>query len=131
MIHTEEDVLLSNETGSSVDSPFFIIDSGAMVHMCHDQSYISTYQEFDSPHCVCIADNGYLDAVGVGDINIQTYHNGQKRSSFIKGVLYLPRLCTSLLSMAKLADVGVGIISTSEHADLVKLKTREFMDCAS
>ncbi len=33
--------------------------------------------------------------------------------------------------MAKLADVGVSIISTPEYTDLIKLKTGEFMDCAS
>src|SRR6266478_5540503 len=73
MLHADEDALLSNEADSSTNSPFFMIDSGATAHMCHDQSYYSTYQKFDSPQKVCIADNGYIEAVGVGDINIQTH----------------------------------------------------------
>src|SRR5260370_42604735 len=39
----DEDALLSNEAGTSTDSPFFIIDSRATAHMCHDKSYYSTY----------------------------------------------------------------------------------------
>src|SRR5260370_25869122 len=92
MLHANEDALLSNKAGSSTDSPFFMIDSGATAHMCHDQSYYSTYQNFNSPWKVHIANNGYLETVSVRDINIQTHHNGHSRAGLIKGVLHLPKL---------------------------------------
>src|SRR5260370_20890827 len=65
MLLADEDALLSNETGSSTNSPIFIIGSGATAHMCHDKSYYSTYQKFNSPWKVHIADHRLIQAVSV------------------------------------------------------------------
>jgi len=110
----------------------FIINSGALAHMCHDHSHYSSYSyhKIDPPRSIYIADNGVLEAVGVGDIIICTHHNGQSKSSLIKGALHLPWLCTSLLSIAKLADAGMRIISDPQHIDLVDIHTRKVKDCA-
>ena len=97
-----------------------------MAHMYHDKSYYSTYWKFDSPQKAHIADHRFIEAVSVGDIKIQTHHDGHSKSSLIKGVLHLPELHTSLLSTAKLADAGVSVCSAPEYTDLINLHTRKF-----
>ena len=77
-----------------------------------------------------MANNGILEAVGVGDITIHTTHNGQTKSGLIKGALHLPRLHTSLLSVAQLADASVRTISDPQHIDLVDIHTGKIMDHA-
>ena len=77
-----------------------------------------------------MADNGVLEAVGVGDIIICTHHNGQSKSTLIKGALHLPRLHTSLLSIAQLADAGVRMISDPQHINLIDIHTRKVKDHA-
>ncbi len=79
--------------------------------MCHGQSFYSSYCKIDPPRSIYMANNGILEAVGVSDINICTTHNGQTKSSLIKGALHLPWLHKSLLSVAQLADAGVRTIS--------------------
>src|SRR5260370_30765990 len=123
MLHSYEDAFLSLDSSTSSSSSFFIIDSGALAHMCHDQSFYSSYHKIDPPRSIYMANNGVLEAVGVSDINICTTHNRQTKSSLIKGALHLPWLHTSLLSVAQLADAGVRTISDPQHIDLVDIHT--------
>src|SRR5260370_6162090 len=117
MLHSYEDAFLSLDSNSSSSSTFFIIDSGASAHMCHDQSYYSSYRKIDPPRSIYVADNSILEAVGVGDISIRTTFNRQVKSGLIKGALHLPQLHTSLLSVAQLADTGIRTISDPKHID--------------
>src|SRR5260370_32689363 len=130
MLHSYEDAFLSLNSSTSSSSSFFIIDSRASAHMCHDQSFYSSYHKIDPPRSIYVADNGILEAVGVGDINICTTHNRQTKSSLIKRALHLPWLHTSLLSVAQLADAGVRTISDPQHIDLVDIHTSKIMDHA-
>src|SRR5260370_29412815 len=76
MLHSYEDAFLSQDSSSSSSSSFFIIDSGALAHMCHDQSYYSSYCKIDPPRSIYMANNGVLEAVSIGDIIIHAHHNG-------------------------------------------------------
>src|SRR5260370_12665204 len=130
MLHLYEDTFLSLNSSTSSSSSFFIIDSGASAHMCHDQSFYSSYCKIDPPRSIYVADNGILEAVGVSDINVHTTHNGQTKSSLIKGALHLPQLHTSHLSIAQLADASVRTISDPQHINLVDIHTGKTMDHA-
>src|SRR5260370_19593673 len=110
MLHLYEDTFLSLNSSTSSLSSFFIIDSRALAHMCHDQSFYSSYCKIDPSRSIYVANNSVLEAVGVSDINICTIHNRQTKSGLIKGALHLPQLCTSLLSVAQLADARVRTI---------------------
>src|SRR5260370_11042438 len=98
--------------------------------MCHDHTHYSSYHKIDPPRSIYMANNGVLEVVGVRDIIIHTHHNGQSKSSLIKGALHLPWLCTSLLSISQLADAGVRTISDPQHIDLVDICTGKVKDCA-
>src|SRR5260370_6292709 len=130
MLHSYEDAFLSQDSGSSSSSSFFIIDSRASAHMCHDCSHYSSYHKIDPPRSIYMANNGVLEAVGVSDIIICTHHNGQSKSTLIKGALHLPRLHTSFLSIAQLADAGVRTISDPQHINLIDIHTGKVKDCA-
>src|SRR5260370_15215529 len=129
MLHSYEDAFLSQDSGSSSSSSFFIINSRASAHMCHDHSHYSSYYKIDPPRSIYMADNGVLEAVGVRDIIIHTHHNGQSKSSLIKGALHLPQLHTSLLSIAQLADARVRTISDPQHINLIHICTGKTKDC--
>src|SRR5260370_2543296 len=88
MFHSYKDAFLSLDSSTS-SSSLFIIDSGASAHMCHDQSFYSSYCKIDPPRSIYMANNSIIEAVGVSDINIHTTHNGQTKSSLIKGALHL------------------------------------------
>jgi len=98
--------------------------------MCHDHTHYSSYHKIDPPRSIYVAGNGVLEAVGVRYIIICTYHNGQSKSSLIKGAHHLPWLHTSLLSISQLADAGVRTISDPQHINLVNICTRKVKDCA-
>src|SRR5258705_9327802 len=99
-------------------------------HMCNDWSYYSSYQKIIPPKPIWIANDCIIDAVGIGDIHIQTHQGGHTNSGLIKGVLHLPKLCMSLLSTTKLANAGVGTKSSPQHLDLIDIHTSRLMDHA-
>src|SRR5258708_30462312 len=127
---TDDDALLSKDIHTSTNSSFFIINSRALAHMCHDWSYYSSYWKIIPPKPIWIANDHVIDAVSIGDIHIQTHQGRHTNSGLIKGVLHLPKLCMSLLSTTKLADAGVGTKSSPQHLDLIDIHTSRLMDCA-
>ena len=98
--------------------------------MCHDCSHYSSYHKIDPPRSIYVANNSVLEAVGVSDIIICTHHNVQSKSTLIKGALHLPRLHTSLLSIAQLADARVRTISDPQHINLIDIHTGKVKDHA-
>src|SRR5258708_15295555 len=130
ILHTDEDALISKDSHTPDDFSYFIIDSGASAHMCHDQSYYTSYQKLDHPKHIWIANDHTIDAISIGNIKIRTQLHGQSASGIIKGVLHLPELSVSLLSTAKLADAGVSTNTTPKHINLVNIHTGRLMDHA-
>src|SRR5258708_13572488 len=130
IFHPNQDALISKDSHTPNDFSYFIIDSGASAHMCHDRSYYTSYQKLNHPKHIWIADDHTIDAVGVSNIKVRTQLDGQSASGIIKGVLHLPELSVSLLSTAKLANAGVGTNTTLKHIDLINIHTSRLMDCA-
>src|SRR5258707_14349852 len=87
---TDEDALLSKDIHTSTDSSFFIIDSGALAHMCHDWSYYSSYQKIIPPKPIWIADDRVIDTVSIGDICIQTHQGRHTNSGLSKESFTFP-----------------------------------------
>ncbi len=127
---TNEDALISKDSHTPDDFSYFIINSGASAHMCHDQSYYTSYQKLDHPKHIWIANDCTIDAVGISNIKIHTQLDGQSASGIIKGVLHLLELSVLLLSTAKLANAGVGTNTTPKHINLINIHTSRLMDCA-
>ncbi len=105
ILHTNEDALISKDSHTPNDFSYFIIDSRASAHMCHNWSYYTSYQKLNHPKHIWIADDCTIDAVRVGNIKICTQLDGQSASGIIKGVLVTTRdrLC-HMSHMSRLRD---------------------------
>ena len=66
-----------------------------------------------------MADNRTIEAIGVGDIKVRTFLDGQPHAGIFKEVLHLPTLSESLLSATKMGDIGITTILTPKHADII------------
>src|SRR5258708_21247078 len=97
----------------------FIVDSGASVHMSPHCSYFSSYQKINPPKCIWVADNQTIEAIGIGNIEVRTFLDGQTHAGIFKGVLHLLDLSESLLSTTKMGDMGITTILAPNHANLV------------
>lgn len=58
-------------------------------------------------------------AVGIGDINIVSYVGSESYEKVITGVLYVPDLCTNLMSLTKLLDLGYKLFSDNERIEIL------------
>src|SRR5258708_3537690 len=90
ILRSKEDVLLSHNTPSHSNSIYFIIDSRASAHMCPDQSYFLSYKKLDTPKCIWVANDQTINAIGIGDIEVKLFLDGQLHPRTLKDVLHLP-----------------------------------------
>src|SRR5260221_11910955 len=120
---SEEDVLLSCNTPSHSNSIYFIINSGASAHMCPDRSYFLSYKKLNTPKHIWVADDRTINAIGIRDIEVKLFLDGQLHPRTLKDVLHLPSLSEPLLSTTQMTEGGITIILKSDHADLVNDKT--------
>ena len=79
----------------------WVIDSGASQHISAQRERFQNYQPI-SPLKIQIGDGSEIEAVGKGDVTLET----EKASITLTDVLYVPDIGTNLLSVAKAADRG-------------------------
>ena len=91
--------------------------------MCPHCSYFSTYKKLGIPKHIWVADNWTIDAIGIGDIEVNLFLDGKSHSGTLKDMLHLPSLSEPLLSTTQMNDSGTTIILMSNQADLVNTKT--------
>ncbi len=130
ILHSKEDVLLLRDTPSHSNSVYFIIDSGASTHMCPDRSYFSSYMKLNTPKCIWVADDQMINAIGIGNIKVKLFLDGQSHPGTLKDVLHLPSLSEPLLSTTQMTNGRITVILKSDHADLVNDKTRKVFTTA-
>jgi len=130
---TDEDAFVATSSQDRSSVANFIVDSGASMHMCNDQSFFSTYRKLNPPRRIWIADNRAIEAIGIGDIEVRTHLGDQTQAGMFRDVLYLPDLSECLLSTTKMSDAGVHTTFTSSSANLIHapsntLLTQAFRD---
>jgi len=91
--------------------------------MCPDRSYFSSYKKLNTPKHIWVANDQTINAIGIGDIKVKLFLDGQSHPGTLKDVLHLPSLSELLLSTAQMTDGGITIILKSNCADLVNDKT--------
>jgi len=64
----------------------WIIDSGASQHLCGDRAQFSTYSKISSEQAITIADVTRIQAVGSGEVQIDTEGGGIR----VTGVCHVP-----------------------------------------
>ncbi|KAE8999862.1 hypothetical protein PR001_g18941 [Phytophthora rubi] len=88
----------------------WLVDSGASSHMTHDVSFLRDYTELQSPLDICIADGGRMGATGRGTavLDFGDY------SVTLSDVLHVPSLDRNLISVQKLASMGVTVAFSTQ-----------------
>ena len=85
----------------------WIIDSGAMSHMCNDQSFFVKYNRLKTPLKVTLGDGYEVDAVGRGVIMLDSVlRSGERKKCNLQNVLYVPRLSYNLFSVSVTTERG-------------------------
>ena len=85
-------------------------DSGATQHMTDQRSIFKTFTSTRAGSWMVIGiGSSRLSVKGHGDIDFIVTINGTQRAITIKGVLYVPDLSASLLSIAAVTDVGLRV----------------------
>jgi len=83
----------------------WLIDSGCSKHMTWDHSLIQD-MHFISPRVVTAADGRRMVCDQAGSISLQVMVDRRVKRLNLHDVLYVPGLCTNLLSVAKATDSG-------------------------
>ena len=104
---SESSGLIANHTSSVSnlsDQCAWIMDSGAICHMCRDEkSFISLYQ-LEDPIDVVLGDGRAVTAVGRGKMVLDVLlPNGETKLCTLHDVLYVPKLSYNLLRVAKVS----------------------------
>jgi hypothetical protein len=96
------DVYLAS-IGTHVDHDVWLIDSGASYHMTPHKEWFSEYEKYDGGD-VFLGDDSKTKIVGRGRVKL-LLKDGRIRT--IHGVIHIPKLSRSLISISKLDDAVV------------------------
>ena len=96
-----------------------LIDSGASQHISAQREQFQNNKNI-SPLRIQIGDGSEIEAIGMGNIPLQT------ESSLItlRDVLYAPTIGGNLLSVAKIVDHGHSLVSTSSECQIKNTEER-------
>jgi hypothetical protein len=114
---TEEggDVYLAS-TGTHADHDVWLIDSGASYHMTPHREWFSEYEKYDGGD-VFLGDDSTTKIMGRGRVKLLLKYG---RIRTLPGVLHIPKLARSLISVSKLDDVGVDTVFGKNTCKMVR-----------
>ena len=97
----------------------WIIDSGASQHISARRERFANYSPI-SPLKIQIGDGSEIEAIGMGDISLQT----EASEITLRDVLYVPTIGSNLLSVAKVVDHGHRMLFTTTGCQIQGTKGR-------
>jgi hypothetical protein len=114
---TEEggDVYLAS-TGTHADRDVWLIDSGASYHMTPHREWFSEYEKYDGGD-VFLGDDSTTKIMGRGRVKLLLKYG---RIRTLPGVLHIPKLARSLISVSKLDDAGVDTVFGKNTCKMVR-----------
>jgi hypothetical protein len=114
---TEEggDVYLAS-TSTHADRDVWLIESGASYHMTPHREWFSEYEKYDGGD-VFLGDELTTKIMGCGRVKL-LLKDGRIRT--LPGVLHIPKLARSLISISKLDDAGVDTIFGKNTCNMVR-----------
>lgn len=80
----------------------WLVDSGASSHMCPTRHAFRTYSTFPNPRKVWLGDCRTIPALGEGMVILESTEKGHSQQTIIQGVLHVPDLDGSLISVSHL-----------------------------
>jgi hypothetical protein len=136
---TTEQVWLATEqcyestTGPTRGSTLsWMIDSGCSRHMTFCKEAFTEYFRLQDPVVINTATGAQLQGVAEGSVTLQINVEGQSRTILLTGVLHVPGLTGSLISVLQLQDRGISV-STEKSPDtgLVITKNQKMIGVAA
>lgn len=91
----------------TLDNDFWVIDSAASDHMTNQREWFSVLKEFQKPVDIKIGNGDNIQALGKGNIEIETFVNNETITVIIYDVLFIPDLKQNLFSVKLAAKQGV------------------------
>jgi hypothetical protein len=98
----------------------WVVDSGASRHMTYFKEAFTEYSALQEPITILTANGTELQALGQGTVVLKVPKNGTVSLAELTGVLYVPGLTGSLISVSQLQDKGI-TVSTTGRKGLKKL----------
>jgi hypothetical protein len=114
---TEEggDVYLAS-TSTHADHDVWLIDSGASYHMTPHREWFSEYEKYDGGD-VFLGDDSTTKILGRGRVKLLLKYG---RIRTLPGVLHIPKLARSLISVSKMDDAGVDTVFGKNTCKMVR-----------
>jgi hypothetical protein len=114
---TEEggDVYLASKS-THADHDVWLIESGASYHMTPHREWFFEYEKYDGGD-VFLGDDSIEKILGRGRVKL-LLNNGRIRT--LLGVLHIPKLAKSLISIRKLGDARVKIVFEKNTCNMVR-----------
>ena len=88
--------------GDGEESAMWLIDSGTTQHMTHSKAVLTGYRSIQTVK-VHLADDGTVEAIGCGDVEMVMKTQHGPRKGVLKNVWHVPRLSRNLFSVAPFA----------------------------
>lgn len=105
---------MTGESMSNINNSemlMWCIDSGCSDHLVNNKDVFFEYVDLKVRKKISAAKNGvYLEALGIGNIRINSYINNVKIPCEIQNVYYVPEVKMNLLSVSKLESNGLNIM---------------------
>jgi hypothetical protein len=89
-----------SSTGTHADCDVWLIDSGASYHTTPHREWFSEYEKYDGGD-VFLGDDSTTTIMGRGRVKLLLKYG---RIRTLPGVLHIPKLSRSLISLSKLED---------------------------
>ena len=94
----------------------WIVDLGALCHMCHTKKMFTTLYQIEKPIDVTLGEGRTLTAIGRGKVVLEMLLlNGGLKSCKLHDVLYVPKLTYNLISVTRASQTGKTVKFT-KHA---------------
>jgi len=94
---------------NNVRSDSWYIDSGASAHMVNKKEWLNNIRDTHITE-VLSANNAKLDVMGLGEVLVSLNTSGMHNNVEVKDVLYVPELCTNLLSVSQMVKNGKKVV---------------------
>jgi hypothetical protein len=106
LLQRQKPPLKKESTGTHADHDVWLIDSVASYHMTPHREWLYEYEKYDGGD-VFLRDDSTKKIMGRGRVKLLLKYG---RIRTLPGVLHIPKLARSLISVSKLDDAGVNTV---------------------
>lgn len=121
----QKDTFLLEINNTQLDN-HWLLDSGATHHICKHRNWFNNYKRI-SNEIIYSADShskGDLNAIGIGDINIETSVNNNVFSLTLQNVYHVPNIRRNLLSVSQIEMKNKKLIFNNGGVKILNKRTR-------